>query len=162
MRNSSVSLIIIVGSRLFVRNRGSLRSRQQVMRINGPSRRVSIFVVCAVLFLGFTVLGWGTGYKVSLYHRPGGPSSSIPVAKLLSQKERPSTTQAAEGVLPLVPNHEPSVYYVAIIVATFVYGLRLSVSPRMREVALDDSCKQRSAHSNFFFFRPPPALLPSN
>lgn len=123
---------------------------------------MSLVTVFAVLFLAFMVMGWGTGYKISLYHCPGGPSSSIPVAKLLSQKERPSTTQAAEGVLPQAPNHEPSVYYAAMIIAAFVYGMRLSVSTRMREVALDDSRRQQSAHSNFFFFRPPPALLPSN
>jgi hypothetical protein len=132
------------------------------MRINSPSRRVSIVTVFAVLFLAFMVLGWGTGYKVSLYHRHGSPSSSIPVAKLLSQKERPSTTQAAEAVLPQARNHQPSIYYAAIVIASLIFGLVLSVSGWMRDVAMYDSRRQRSAHFNFFFFRPPPALLPSN
>jgi hypothetical protein len=131
------------------------------MRIHSLNRRVSIVTVFAVLFLAFMVLGWGTGYKMSLYHQQGSPSSSIPVAKLLSQKERPSTTQAAEGILPQRPNHQPSVYYVAII-ASLMFGLGLSVSVWMRESAMYDTRSQRSAHSNFFFFRPPPALPRSN
>jgi hypothetical protein len=127
------------------------------MRINTPSRRVSIVTVCAVLFLAFMVLGWGTGYKMSLYHRPGSVSSSIPVAKLLSQKERPSTTRAAEGILPQSPNHQPSVYYSAVVIAAILFGLQLSVPTWMREVAMDDSGRQRSAHSNFSF--PPSSCI---
>jgi Na+/H+-dicarboxylate symporter len=132
------------------------------MRINTPSRQTSIVPVFAVLFLALTVLGWGTGYKISLYHLPGNPSLSIPAAKLLSQKERPSTTRAAEGVLPATPSRQPSTYYPAILMVALMFGLPLAVSARMREVAMDDSRRQRSAHSIFFSFRPPPALLPSN
>jgi hypothetical protein len=108
------------------------------------------------------VLGWGTGYKMSLYHSQGSSSSSIPAAKLLSQNERPSTTTVAEAILPQAPNHLPSFYYAAILIASLLFGLGLSVSAWMREIAMDDSRRQRSAHFNFFFFRPPPALLPSN
>jgi hypothetical protein len=132
------------------------------MRINSPSRRASIIPVFAVLFLAFTVLGWGTGYKMSLYHHPGSPSLAIPAAKLLSQKERPTATRAAEGVLPATPNHQPSNYYPAILMVALMFVVRLAVSTWMREVAMADSRRQRSAHSNFFFFRPPPALLSSN
>jgi hypothetical protein len=131
------------------------------MRINSPNRRASIVSAIAVLFLAFTVLGWGTAYKLSLYHRDGNSSPTIPV-KLLSQKERPSTTQVVESLLPVPPNHQPSGYYPAIIIVGLMFGLRLIVSDSMLEVDLDDSRKQRSAHTSFFSFRPPPALLPSN
>jgi hypothetical protein len=131
------------------------------MPIHSPNRQVSIVTAIAVLFLAFTVLSWGTGYKLSLYHQQSTPSSNIPVAKLLSQKERPSTAGAAEGVLPQSPNHQPTIYYAAIAIAFLIFGRRLSVSAWMREVAMYDTRKQRSAHSNFFFFRPPPVLLPS-
>jgi hypothetical protein len=132
------------------------------MRISSSSRRVSIVTIFAVLFLAFMVLGWGTGYKLSLYRKQGSPSSSIPAAKLLSQKERVSTARAAELVLDQAPNHDPSMYYTAIIIASPIFGLGLTVSACMREVAMCDARRQRSAYSNFFFFRPPPALLLSN
>src|ERR1035441_7385865 len=123
------------------------------MRMNSPNRRASIVSAIAVLFLAFTVLGWGTGYKMSLYHRDGNSSPTIPVAKLLSQKERPSTTQVVESLLPVPPNHQPSSYYPAIIIVALMFGLRLIVSDSMLEVERDDSHKQRSAHTSFFSFQ---------
>jgi hypothetical protein len=132
------------------------------MQLNSPNRRVSAFKTFAVLLLAFTVLGWGTGYKLSLYHRPGCPSSSIPVAKLLSQKERPSATRLDEAVLLAAANHQSSIYYPALIMVTLAFGLRFAMSTWMRETAMDDSRRQRFSHSNFFFFRPPPLLFPSN
>ena len=132
------------------------------MRIKSQNRRSSIVNAIAVLFLAFTVLGWGTAYKLSLYHQDGNSSSSIPVAKLLSQKERPSTTKVVESLLPASPNHLPSSYYSAIIIVALMFGLQLTVSGPMLEVGLDDSRKQRSAHTSFFSFRPPPAFFPSH
>jgi hypothetical protein len=112
--------------------------------------------------LAFAVLGWGTGYKLSLYDSPGSHSKTIPVAKLLSQKERPSTTQVVGSLLPAPPTHQPSTYYPAIIIIALISGLRLTVSGSLPEGGLDDPRKQRSAHTSFFSFRPPPAFLPIN
>jgi hypothetical protein len=121
-----------------------------------------MITVLAVLFLAFTVLGWGTVYKLSLYDPPVSPSTNIPAAKLLSQKERPSSLQAVEGVLPAIPNHQPLSYSPAIMIVVLTFGLRLAVSAWMREIGMEDSRRQRSAPASFFSFRPPPALLPSN
>jgi hypothetical protein len=131
------------------------------MRINSPNRRAPIVTAIAVLFLAFSVLGWGTGYKLSLYDSPGNQSRAIPAAKLLSQKERPSPPQVVDGLLPESPNHQPSSYYPAIIIVALMFGLQLTFSGSMLEVGIDDSRKQRSAHACFFSFRPPPAFLPS-
>jgi hypothetical protein len=129
------------------------------MRIKSQNRRASIVTSLAVLFLAFTVLGWGTAYKASLYHSDNSPS--IPIAKLLSQKERPSTTKVVERLLPEFPNHQPSIYYSTIIIVALMFGFQLTFSGSMLEVGLDDSRKQLSVHASFFSFRPPPALLPS-
>src|SRR5260370_18840714 len=132
------------------------------MRIHSQSRRASVITVFAILFLAFTVIGWGTGYKLSLYNPPGRPSKVIPAAKLLSQKERPTTTQVVEKLLPATPDHQPSISYPAIIMVALMFRLRLVVSACMRQVTIDDSLRHRTVHSSFFSFHPPPACLPSN
>ena len=132
------------------------------MRMNSKKRHPSAVNVIAVLFLALTVLGWGTAYKLSLYHSDGNSSSSIPIAKLLSQKERPSTTKVVEGFLPASPNRQPSSYYSAIIIVALMFVFQLTFWGPTLEVGLDNSRKQRSAHTSFFSFRPPPAFLPSN
>jgi len=128
------------------------------MRIKSQNRRASTVTFLAVLFLALTVLGWGTAYKASLYHSDNSPS--IPIAKLLSQKERPSTTKAVERLLSEFPNHQPSIYYCTVIIVALMFGIQLTFTGAMLEVGLDGSPKQRSAHTTFFSFRPPPAFLP--
>ena len=132
------------------------------MQIISPHRRASAVTVFAILFLAFTVFGWGTGYKLSLYDLPGSPSTIIPAAKLLSQKERPSTAKVAAQLVLAAPAHEPTEYYPAILVVALMFGLRFLISTWVRVTAEHDSLAQRSAHSSFFSFRPPPAYLPCN
>jgi hypothetical protein len=130
------------------------------MRTNSPNRRASVATVFAVLLLAFTVFGWGTAYRLSLYQHDGGSSSTIPIAKLLSQKERPSTTKVVESLLPESPNHQPSSYYSAIIIVALMFGFQLAFSGSVLEVGFDDWRKQ--PHMSFFSFRPPPAFLSSH
>jgi len=132
------------------------------MRIISPHRRTSAVTVFAILFLAFTVFGWGTGYKLSLYDPPGSPSTIIPAAKLLSQKERPSTAKVAAHLLPSTPAQETTKYYPAIVIVALVFSLRLAISTWVRVTTDHDLLAQRSAHSSFFSFRPPPELLLSN
>jgi hypothetical protein len=132
------------------------------MRIISPHRRASAVTVFAILFLAFTVFGWGTGYKLSLYDPPGSPSTIIPAAKLLSQKERPSTAKVPTQLLPATPAQEVTKYYPAIVLVALMFSLRLLLSTWVRVTTDHDLLAQRSAHSSFFSFRPPPALLPSN
>jgi Na+/H+-dicarboxylate symporter len=132
------------------------------MRIISSHRRASVVTVFAILFLAFTVFGWGIGYKLSLYDPPGSPSTIIPAAKLLSQRERPSTAKVAGELLPATRAQEITKYYPAIVIVALMFGLRLLLSTRVRVTIDHDLLAQRSAHSSFFSFRPPPALLPSN
>ncbi len=127
------------------------------MQINSPNRRASAVTVFAILFLAFTVFGWGTGYKLSLYDPPGSPSTIIPAAKLLSQKERPSAEKAAVQLVPVAPAQETTNYYPAILIVALMFSLRFLISTRIRVTTDHDSHSQRSAHSSFFSFRPPPA-----
>src|ERR1700753_4002163 len=98
------------------------------MRIISPNRRVSAVTVFATLFLAFTVFGWGTGYKLSLYDPPGSPSTIIPAAKLLSQKKRPSTTRDAAQLVPAVPPQKTTNHYPAIFFLALMFSLRLLIS----------------------------------
>ena len=132
------------------------------MRIISPNRRVSVFTVFATLFLALTVLGWGTGYKLSLYDPPGSPSTIIPAAKLLSQKERPSTAKVATQLVPAAPAQKTSNYYPAIVFVAFIFSLRLLISTWIGVTTQHGSIAQRSAHASFFSFRPPPAQLSCN
>src|ERR1700733_12607190 len=132
------------------------------MRIISPHRRASAVTAFAILFLAFTVFGWGTGYKLSLYDPPGSPSAIIPTAKLLSQKERPSTAKVAAQPLPATPAQETIKYYPAIVIVALTFSPRLLISTWVPVTTDHDLLAQLFAHSSFFSFRPPPALLPSN
>src|ERR1700730_5394432 len=129
------------------------------MRIVSPHRRASAITMFAILFVAFTVLGWGTGYKLSLYDPPGSPSTIIPAAKLLSQKERPSTAKVTAQLVPAAPVQKTTNYYPAIVFVALIFSLRLPISTWVRVTTEHDSIAQRSAHTIFFSFRPPPAYL---
>lgn len=126
------------------------------MHIISPNRRASAVTVFAILLLAFTVFGWGTGYKLSLYDPPGSPSTIIPAAKLLSQKERPSAEKATVQLVPVDPAQETTNHYPAILLVALMFSLRFLISTQMRVRTNHDSSAQRYAHSSFFSFRPPP------
>jgi Na+/H+-dicarboxylate symporter len=130
------------------------------MWANTPNRRASTISAIAVLFLAFTVLAWGTSYKMSILYTPASSTHELTPVKLLSQKERP--TKVVESLLPAAPKQQSSRYYPAILIFALMFGLRLMVSNSMLEVWLDDLRKQRSAHTSFFSFHPPPVFLLSN
>jgi hypothetical protein len=71
-----------------------------VLSFGSPTRRKSPALL-VFLLLGFTVFLWGIQYKLSLY-RSEAVQRAIPAAKLLSQKERPSSSVTlAESLLPV-------------------------------------------------------------
>jgi hypothetical protein len=63
------------------------------MKSETKTRRSTFLVVVPaslfVCLLAFAVFGWGLHSKLSLYHVGAQTSSKIPVAKLLSERERP-------------------------------------------------------------------------
>ena len=46
----------------------------------------------SILLLAFAVFGWGLHSKLSLYHARARASQTAPIAKLLSERERPTDT----------------------------------------------------------------------
>ena len=46
----------------------------------------------SILLLALAVFGWGLHSKLSLYHVRAGASEAVPIAKLLSERERPADT----------------------------------------------------------------------
>jgi hypothetical protein len=84
--------------------------------LNGCEGRFAIGV--SILLLALAVFGWGLHSKLSLYHIRARTSETAPIAKLLSERERPADTaqhsdvnhadlhRAALAVVVLMP--EPS------------------------------------------------------
>ena len=58
--------------------------------LNGYEGRSAIGV--SILLLALAVFGWGLHSKLSLYHIRARTSETAPIAKLLSERERPSDT----------------------------------------------------------------------
>jgi hypothetical protein len=133
------------------------------MQVITKSDRTSIRVVMGIVFLALAVFGWGVKYKISLYDPPGSISTSMSHAKLLSQKERPVSSENLDLVHPPLPEAQSSISYPAFFIAAVVLVVCCTASMRMLTKAQDaDSDRRRcSVHSNYFFFRPPPAPLPS-
>jgi hypothetical protein len=137
------------------------------MRIHTKNGHTPIRIVIGIIFLAFAVCGWGMQYKRSLYDPPGSLSTHMPHAKLLSQKERPVSSNDVSFVRPASPPSQSWVLYPAFLIAALPLGCHLAISHLVisrwmrTTTAGDDSRQQRCAHSVFFSFRPPPALLPS-
>jgi hypothetical protein len=56
--------------------------------LNGYKSRFAIGV--SILLLALAVFGWGLHSKLSLYHIRARTSETTPIAKLLSERERPT------------------------------------------------------------------------
>ena len=121
------------------------------------SSRTSFIAAFAILMLAIAVFGWGTQYKLSLYKQSEKLHSTIPHAKLLSQKEKASGAQAVElNRVPLQPLFSLPCF---IVLATALFGLTLL--PLFWFAEIDFSPGGQVSALNFFSFRPPPAYLPS-
>ncbi|HZY63906.1 MAG TPA: hypothetical protein VFE38_15410 [Edaphobacter sp.] len=102
--------------------------------------------------LAFAVFSWGVRYKLSLYN----PDAHMSAAKLLSQRERPATVEAAKLAADPLPAPQPMPFF------TLALGLLFSaltvLKPEFAHCEWNDRSdfRQRASYS-FFFFRPPPA-----
>lgn len=122
------------------------------IKMNLPDRRRPMVTVFATLFLAFTVLGWGTGYKVSLYDAPGS-GTHVLKANLLSPKERLAPPLAVILSAPEQKSAAPTLWALAGIAVLALCG-QLGV----RQVAsAGTEWPQTTGYSAFFSFRPPPA-----
>jgi len=124
-------------------------------------RRIHTMNVMGMLFLAVAVFAWGLQYKMSLYNTSNSISVSVPHAKLLSQKERPESNVASIG--PDSTQDRSPVSYTIFLFASIVCSLVVAVTIQTRSQSLDKGSRQQQfAALDFFSFRPPPVLLPSN
>ncbi|MBS1799513.1 MAG: hypothetical protein JSS95_06765 [Acidobacteria bacterium] len=127
-----------------------------MMKHEGSSR-TSFIAAFAILMLAIAVFGWGTQYKLSLYRQSEKLHSSIPHAKLLSQKEKASGAQAVEiNRVPLQPSL--SLPCLIILVTALI---SLALIPLIWFAEIDFSPGGQVSVLTFFSFRPPPAYLPT-
>jgi hypothetical protein len=125
------------------------------------TRRIHALNVMGMLFLAVAVFTWGLQYKMSLYNASSGLAASVPHAKLLSEKERPESNVAS--IKPDSTQDRSPFSYTIFLFASIVCSLVVAVTIQIRSSSLDKgSRQQRFAALDFFSFRPPPVLLPSN
>lgn len=135
----------------------------RIMRISRPSRRISTLTAMGVLLLACAVFGWGLEYKMSLYAPMSTQTTSIPEAKLLSEKERPASDRSATSIRSVSTKLQASIQFSLFLITLLAMELHLKAALWMRITRVpDDLRQQRCAHSNYFSFRPPPVLFPSH
>jgi hypothetical protein len=129
----------------------------QVYRISPRNRRRAFLLPFSFLMLSMAVFGWGLQYKLSLYQSKDSVSHLAPEAKLLSQKERPTTGQALSArptELPPLP-FSPALLGVTLASAP---GLFQSDARYVRTGSLEGSRAPMPPCVKGLFFRPPPVL----
>lgn len=103
------------------------------------------------------VFGWGLQYKVSLYHGHEAASHEIPVAKLLSQKERATPTESA--VTPPGSSVQPPQQVVVFLLSVFSLCLLAELEARYWEISRRRIWSLRpQIPIRVFSLRPPPSL----
>jgi len=126
------------------------------------NRRVLSWVSLAFMGLAFSVFGWGTGYKLSLYDAPGASTHLMPQAKLLSRDE-----QAPAGENSLInrtkgPKEKKTTQ--TLLAILFLYSLsaaslfRDPASGQHERESNDPWHLRHRAGLTFFFVLPPPVL----
>ena len=131
------------------------------MNLSNTSRRQSQMMSLGMLLLAFAVFSWGVQYKLSLYNPPAKTSARMAEAKLLSQKERVSVSNASESIL--APAAQPILPVVFACLASAML-IALGLFPSAYSQSNVRACAQlpKQPSQSFFFFRPPPVALPSN
>ena len=116
----------------------------------------AFLLALGLLMLSAAVFGWGLQYKLSLYHGKDATSHQIPEAKLLSQKERPTTGQAVSArpsELPAFP------LFPVLIIVTVASGLFQAAARYVRTGSLERSRPPLPPCLQAIFLRPPPVLI---
>jgi hypothetical protein len=120
-------------------------------RKSSDNRR-AVLLPLGFLMLSLAVFGWGLQYKLSLYQGQNSITHQAPVAKLLSQKERPATAQTLDARFPEVP------IFTAFVLVAMASLLRLAATRYLRTGSLERSRPPRPPCLQALFFRPPPVL----
>ena len=108
-----------------------------------------------VLMLAFAVCFWGLHYKLSLYHFR--TAAHGPAAKLLTQKERPSSNHL-DSAYPASPQTQSPTLFPIFLIAAIAVGMGCAPSNSIWTTITNINCRQQSCvHSFCFLPRPPPA-----
>lgn len=111
--------------------------------------------IMGVMALAASILVWGSEYKCSLYHRHPEKHTRIPVAKLLSERERPVAAEAMEVVRASL------LQAASFAVGVLLFGLFCVAQPGFDWpplVVRNDPAADRARCLIHFSFRPPPAM----
>jgi hypothetical protein len=116
------------------------------------NRRRAVLLPIGLLMLCMAVFGWGLQYKLSLYKGKDSVSHLAPVAKLLSQKERPTTGQAIAALA------DPPVWPVFLMLALGL-GLAPADARLLRSGSREEDPDPLPPPIRALFLRPPPIAL---
>jgi hypothetical protein len=117
----------------------------------------------ALLGLALSVLGWGTGYKLSLYRPSDDSTRLMPHAKLLSKNEQNSPTDKTL-ISTIKDTTEREETRTSLILLFLAYIISLTVSFQASALSLEARLESRHWHLRqrdsltFFFALPPPVL----
>jgi len=81
---------------VYTRPTGARMNHCEKRNLNGGKGHFTIGV--SILLLALAVFGWGLHSKLSLYHIRTRTAETAPIAKLLSQRERPADTAQQSDV----------------------------------------------------------------
>jgi hypothetical protein len=116
------------------------------------SHRRAVLLPMGLLFLSMAVFGWGLQYKLSLYQGKDSITHLAPVAKLLSQKERP-----AGGQTLVRPADDPA-WPVVVLMAALAFGWFQSAARSLRYESLEESAAPAPPCLHALLPRPPPMV----
>src|ERR1700722_12761941 len=121
-----------------------------------PGRRRRAFLLpLSLLMLSMAVFGWGLQYKLSLYKSKNSITHLAPVAKLLSQKERPLAAQPANER----PTDLPSLPQISFAVVVALAPGLFRATARYRRIGTIEKARAPFPPClELLFFRPPPFL----
>jgi hypothetical protein len=121
---------------------------------NSPgNRRRAILLPIGLLMLCMAVFGWGLQYKLSLYQGKDSISHLAPVAKLLSQKERPVAGKT------LVARPAWASAWPVFLILMMAFGLCPAAVRYLRTGGFEGSRSAFSPCLQDIFVRPPPVAL---
>lgn len=123
--------------------------------MNNNAAKWNVFAMF-ILALAIAVFAWGLRSKLSLYREAGPTAAHTPVAKLLSNRERPADTvvQIERAITPVL-----AVVFASCALFT---GFLLDV-PRQQSLWISYRIQNPQRRADLpatrqIFFRPPPAL----
>jgi hypothetical protein len=121
---------------------------------SGPQVRASHLAIgVSVLLLALAVFGWGLHSKLSLYHLRARAAEGTPIAKLLSERERPSDTAHHVDL-------NRAELHVAALVATVILmpQHRDDVADRHSRIDTPPRLSLSTARTGPALRRPPPSI----